>query len=109
MTRIRLSPSASITPTRCGVVLRSDRGVFELHGNDVRRFLTQMIPLLDGSRDAEGVKDAMPGYSGTSIKVFLTLLTRKGLVETVPDEMSLLADLSCWNVMPNPEMVKAMA
>jgi ribosomal protein S12 methylthiotransferase accessory factor len=84
MTRIRLSPSASITPTQSGVVLRSDLGVFQLQGDDVRMFLTQMIPLLDGSRDADGVMAALPGYSGTSIKGFLTLLTQKGLVEPVP-------------------------
>lgn len=82
MNRIRLRPSASITPTPSGVVLRSDLGVFHLQGADVRRFLTRLVPLLDGSRDTNAVQEALPGYSGTSIRVFLTLLTQKGLVES---------------------------
>ncbi|HEV7506276.1 MAG TPA: TOMM precursor leader peptide-binding protein [Thermoanaerobaculia bacterium] len=85
MTRIRLSPSASVTPTTAGVVLRSDLGAFQLDGEDVRLFVTEMLPLLDGSRDAEGVADALPRTSRTSVVGFLELLRQRGLIEDVPE------------------------
>jgi len=85
MTRIRLSPSASVTPTSTGVVLRSDLGAFQLDGEDVRLFVSEMLPLLDGSRDAEGMADALPGTSRTSVVGFLELLRQRGLVEDVPE------------------------
>ena len=85
MTRIRLSPSASVTPTTAGVVLRSDLGAFQLDGEDVRLFVTEMLPLLDGSRDAEGVAGALPGTSRTSVVGFLELLRQRGLIEDVPE------------------------
>ncbi|HEX4961192.1 MAG TPA: TOMM precursor leader peptide-binding protein [Thermoanaerobaculia bacterium] len=88
MTKIRLSPSASITPTSSGVVLRSDLGVFQLQGEDVKLFLTQMVPLLDGARDLDGVAAALPSYTRQSIQGFLELLTQKGLVEPVPEDAS---------------------
>jgi ribosomal protein S12 methylthiotransferase accessory factor len=85
MKSIRLSPSASITTTQSGVVLRSDLGTFQLHGDDVRLFVTSIVPLLDGSRDAEAVASALPAYSASSVTNFLALLQQKGLVEHVPD------------------------
>jgi ribosomal protein S12 methylthiotransferase accessory factor len=85
MTRIRLSPSASVTPTTAGVVLRSDLGAFQLDGEDVRLFVTDMLPLLDGSRDAEGVAEALPGTSQASVVGFLELLRQRGLIEDVPE------------------------
>jgi ribosomal protein S12 methylthiotransferase accessory factor len=85
MTRIRLSPSASVTPTTAGVVLRSDLGAFQLDGEDVRLFVTEMLPLLDGSRDADGVAGALPGTSRTSVLGFLDLLRQRGLIEDVSD------------------------
>jgi ribosomal protein S12 methylthiotransferase accessory factor len=85
MTRIRLSPSASVTPTRAGVVLRSDLGAFQLDGEDVRLFVTRMLPLLDGSRDAEGMADALPETSRASVVGFLELLRQRGLIEDAPE------------------------
>jgi ribosomal protein S12 methylthiotransferase accessory factor len=86
MAHIRLSPSASINPTGTGVVLRSDLGTFRLDGEDVRVFVTGIVPLLDGSRDAEGVAAALPGYSSASVLGLLELLRRRGLVEDAPDQ-----------------------
>jgi bacteriocin biosynthesis cyclodehydratase domain-containing protein len=85
MPRIRLSPSASVTPTERGVVLRSDLGSFEISGADVRAFLEAMVPLLDGSRDRGAVAEALDQFSRRSVLAFLDLLEEKGLVETAPD------------------------
>ena len=86
MTRIRLSPSASVAPTSAGVVAAIRPGRLpELDGDDVRLFITEMLPLLDGSRDAEGVADALPGTSRASVTGFLDLLRQRGLVEDVPE------------------------
>lgn len=85
MPRIRLSPSASVTPTERGVVLRSDLGSFEIGGADVRAFLEAMVPLLDGSRDRDAVAEALDQFSPRSVLAFLDLLEEKGLVEAAPD------------------------
>jgi ribosomal protein S12 methylthiotransferase accessory factor len=92
MKRIRLSPTASITTTQSGVVLRSDLGTFQLHGDDVRLFVSSIVPLLDGSRDAAGVAAALSAYSASSVTHFLELLQQKGLVEFVADSDALLAE-----------------
>src|SRR5437016_5647018 len=92
MKKIRLSPSASITTTQSGVVLRSDLGTFQLYGEDVRLFVSQIVPLLDGTRDAAAVAAALSGYSVESVTNFLTLLQQKGLVENVPDSDRRLAE-----------------
>lgn len=85
MKRIRLSPSASITTTQSGVVLRSDLGTFQLHGDDVRLFVSRIVPLLDGTGDAQAVAAALTGYSAESVTNFLALLQQRGLVENVPE------------------------
>jgi hypothetical protein len=85
MDRIRLSPSASVTRTDAGVILRSDLGTFQLTGPDVGAFLDRMVPLLDGSRDQEALVQALAGYSRPSVMAFLDLLKERGLLEAVPD------------------------
>ncbi|WP_438014833.1 TOMM precursor leader peptide-binding protein [Sorangium sp. So ce315] len=85
MPTIRLSRSASITPTDAGVILRSDLGTFQLTGADVSAFLDRMAPLLDGSRDREAVVEALADYSRESVTALLDLLEARGLVEPVPD------------------------
>lgn len=84
MPRIRLRPSAGVTPTDAGVILRSDLGTFQITGPDVGAFLDQMVPLLDGSRDREALVQALAGYSRPSVTAFLELLTQRGLIEAVP-------------------------
>ena len=83
--RVRLSRSASVTPTQGGVVLRSDLGTFEVGGADVRVFLEALLPLLDGSRDRDEVAAALEGFSRRSVLAFLELLEAKGLVEAAPE------------------------
>ncbi len=92
MKNIRLSPSASITTTQSGVVLRSDLGSFQLHGEDVRLFVAEIVPLLDGTRDAAAVAASLSGYSAQSVTNFLDLLQQKGLVENVPGSDRRLAE-----------------
>ncbi|XXX73800.1 TOMM precursor leader peptide-binding protein [Sorangium sp. So ce134] len=84
MTSIRLSRSASITPTDAGVLLRSDLGAFQLTGADVGAFLERMAPLLDGSRDREALVEALADYSRQSVIALLDLLEARGLIEPAP-------------------------
>lgn len=85
MPKIRISPAASINPTTSGVVLRSDLGTFELKGEDVKVFVSKIVPLLDGSRAPEALADALPDFSRSSVLSFLELLRQKGLTEEVED------------------------
>jgi ribosomal protein S12 methylthiotransferase accessory factor len=85
MSKIRLSPSASITPMAQAVVLRSDLGSFQLDGPDISVFVGQVLPLLDGSRDLDEVASALPGYTPASVHGLLELLRQKGLVEAVAE------------------------
>jgi hypothetical protein len=80
-----MSPAASITSNDVGVLLRSDLGTFQLHGADVRLFVTDVEPLLDGTRDAAAVADSLSGYSRSSVLSFLELLRQRGLVETASE------------------------
>jgi molybdopterin-synthase adenylyltransferase len=81
--RIRLSPSASVTPTQEGVILRSDLGTFQIEGPDIGAFLTRMVPLLDGSRDEAAILASLAEYSPPSVTAFLGLLRERGLIEPV--------------------------
>ena len=85
MNRYRLSPAASVTPSENEVLLRTDLGTFQLQGRDTRLFLDQILPLLDGSRDAETIAALLPAYTRTSVVSFLELLRRKGLIESLPE------------------------
>ncbi|WP_437314346.1 TOMM precursor leader peptide-binding protein [Sorangium sp. So ce385] len=85
MPGIRLSRSASITPTDAGVILRSDLGTFQLTGADVSAFVERVAPLLDGSRDREAIVEALADYSGHSVLALLDLLAARGLIEPTPD------------------------
>jgi DNA-binding transcriptional ArsR family regulator len=82
---LRLNPSASITPTDVGVILRSDLGTFQVTGASVGAFLGEMVPLLDGSRDRDALFEALGDYSPRSITDALSLLEKHGLVEVVPE------------------------
>jgi bacteriocin biosynthesis cyclodehydratase domain-containing protein len=61
-------------------MVRSDLGTFQLGGEDVRAFLGEVVPLLDGSRDRDGVARALPTYSRPSVLSVLELLERHGLL-----------------------------
>jgi molybdopterin-synthase adenylyltransferase len=107
---IRLSPSASVTRTAAGVILRSDLGTFQLTGPDVGEFLERMVPLLDGSRDREGLVQALTGYSRSSITAFLGVLEARGLVEAVPAAPGRWRGqeefFRAWSTVPEEAMVR---
>lgn len=86
MTRLRLSPSASVTPAGDEVLLRSDLGTFAVRGADTRAFLDHIVPLLDGSRDAAAIAAALHPYSPRSVEALLDLLDKRGLLVRVDDE-----------------------
>ena len=86
MPRVRLSPSASVTPTPKGVLLRSDLGTFEIGGADVGAFLEAIVPLLDGSWDRDEIAGALDEFSPRSVLALLDLLEKKGLLEAVFEE-----------------------
>ena len=85
MTPIRLSPSATLTATPAGVLLRSDLGTFQITGADLETFLAILAPLLDGSRDRAAVQAALSAYSPASVAAFLGVLAERGLVEEGTD------------------------
>ena len=85
MTHLRMSPSAAVTPTEAGVMIRSDLATFQVSGPDLPAFLDRVLPLLDGSKDREALAAALPGYSRASVLAFLDLLEARGLVEPVPE------------------------
>lgn len=84
MDRIRLSSSASVTPTEVGILLRSDLGTFQIDGSDLQVFIGDMLPLLDGTRDEAGVADVLEGYSRQSVLGFLNLMMQYGLLVSAP-------------------------
>lgn len=86
MTRLRLNPSASVTPAGDEVLLRSDLGTFAVRGADTRAFLDHIVPLLDGSRDAAEIAAALHPYSPRSVEALLDLLDKRGLLDRVGDE-----------------------
>jgi molybdopterin-synthase adenylyltransferase len=86
MTPLRWSPSATITPTPAGVLLRSDLRVFQITGADLGTFLSRLSPLLDGTRDRAAVQAALSDYSPASVAAFLDLLAERGLIEEAGDE-----------------------
>jgi ribosomal protein S12 methylthiotransferase accessory factor len=85
MSKLRLSPSAAVSTTASGIVLRSDLGVFQLEGPDLGVFVSGLLPLLDGTRDLDALAGALPGYSRASVEGLLELMRQKGLLESAPD------------------------
>jgi molybdopterin/thiamine biosynthesis adenylyltransferase len=85
MARVRLSPSASVTITPAGVMLRSDLGTIQISGADVRTFVDRIVPLCDGTRDRDAIRAALAEYSARSVDAFLDLLQKRRLIEEVAD------------------------
>jgi hypothetical protein len=81
MKTLRWSPSATITPTPAGVLVRSDLRVFRITGADLGTFVSRLSPLLDGTRDRGAVEAALSDYAPASVAAFLDLLAERGLIE----------------------------
>jgi ribosomal protein S12 methylthiotransferase accessory factor len=84
---IRLSSFASVVPTTRGVQLRSDLGAIQIDGPQVQFFITDILPLLDGTRDKQCVAADVKTYSRRSILELLDNLEQHGFLETVPEEV----------------------
>ena len=85
MKKLQLSPAATITPNAQGVLLQSDLGDFQLHGQDVSDFVTNICPLLRGQYDQEELCAQLPGYADASIVAVLELLKQHGLIEEIAE------------------------
>ena len=96
MPRIRLSASASVVPTSAGIQLRSDLRTFQIDGSDIQLFIAEILPLLDGSHDKDGVAAALKGHSRRSVLAFLETLEKHRLLEIVPDELAASPDEGPW-------------
>ncbi|NQZ07183.1 MAG: hypothetical protein HRT35_08475, partial [Algicola sp.] len=81
--KLGLCAAATITPNADGVLLQSDLGDFQLHGQDVGQFISHICPLLQGQHDESEICLALPDYDDDSIKAVLDLLQQKGLIEFV--------------------------
>ena len=89
MARIRLSAAASVVPTAVGVQIRSDLRTFLIDGRDVQILTSEILPLLDGRCDKEGVISQLKCFSRGSVLAFLDLLEKQGLLETVSEDFEL--------------------
>src|ERR1051326_8269366 len=81
MARLRLSDRVNVVPIQSGVLIRSDLGTFALEGDDVRLFITAVLPLLDGSRDENMIADELQGYTRESVVNVLDQLRQRGLLQ----------------------------
>jgi ribosomal protein S12 methylthiotransferase accessory factor len=91
--RIRLASFISVVPTTDSLHLQSDLRNLQIDTSHLEFLTEEILPLLDGSRDKEGVVAAVKGYSRRSVLKFLNSLEAHGLLETVPDEDDLAIDL----------------
>ncbi|MBV9544794.1 MAG: TOMM precursor leader peptide-binding protein, partial [Chloroflexi bacterium] len=82
MTRLQLNSSASVLNLHDRIVVHSDVGTFVLEGRDADALLSDVMPLLDGSRSAEEIIHDLPAYRAEDLRGVLESLTRCGLLET---------------------------
>ncbi|MBC3919057.1 TOMM precursor leader peptide-binding protein [Undibacterium sp. CY18W] len=85
MKKLQLSPAATITPNAQGVLLQSDLGDFQLHGKDVRDFVNNICPLLQGQYSQTELCTQLPGYADASIIAVVDLLKKHGLLEEIDE------------------------
>jgi len=83
--RLRLTPSASLIPVEDGLLLRSDLSTYKLQGPDLAAVVSELLPLLDGTRDEDAVVAALPEYSRESVLQLVSSLAHFGLVEELPE------------------------
>lgn len=83
MSRLAWSPSATITPTWAGTLVRSDLASLHVGGADACVFVEQVAPLLDGTRDLSAIQAALTEWSAASVAALMGKLLARGLVEDV--------------------------
>jgi hypothetical protein len=79
--RVRLCPFVGITRTALGVVFRSDLAAYRVGGPDAIAVAERVLPLLDGTRDEDGVVTALSGYSRASVLALLDWLRQRQLLD----------------------------
>src|SRR5262249_55630749 len=79
--RLTLSAFVSVTRTGLGVMLRSGTAAYRVGGHDAVAFAEKVLPLLDGTRDEEGVVAALSGYSRASVLALLGWLRERRLLD----------------------------
>jgi hypothetical protein len=70
-----------VTRTELGVVFRSDFAAYRVGGPDAMAVAERVLPLLDGTRDEEGVVTALAGYSRASVLALLDWLRQRQLLD----------------------------
>lgn len=89
MKKIQLTPAAIVTPNENGILLQSDLGSFQLHGNDISDFVHRVMPMLDkGNYDIADICEELSEYDDDSIKDILGLLRKRGIIVDVPDHVN---------------------
>jgi hypothetical protein len=71
----------SVTRTTLGVVFRSDFAAYRVGGPDAIAVAERVLPLLDGTRDEDGVVTALAGYSRASVLALLDWLRQRQLLD----------------------------
>lgn len=92
MSRVRLRSFVTIAPTIGTVHLRADFRAVQIDTPQVGVLATEILPLLDGTRDKQEVSAAVRGYSRRSIMELLDRLERYGLLETASDHVCMTFD-----------------
>ncbi len=96
MSKLKLTPAASLTRNEHGILLQSDLGTFQLHGNDVSAFIDKVLPLLQGGYDQRQICEQLSEYDNNSVGKLLDLLISKGLVDEAVDDVTELLDIPRW-------------
>lgn len=77
---LRLSSSLQVVPSADGPLLLADHSCIALRGGDATWFVEAIMPLLDGSRAAEDVADAMRSELRDDVLNLLEALTARGIL-----------------------------
>jgi ribosomal protein S12 methylthiotransferase accessory factor len=115
MSRLRLSPAATATETRTGLILKSDLASFQLEGADLAAVVRSMLPLLDGTKSQEQIANGLSDYTPSSVHALIEQLKRRGLVEQVEgmaddlDTSSTSRFLKHWLHDPKPAVARLKA
>ena len=83
--RIRLNSSLSVIRTTAGLHLRSNFRTLRIDRSHLEFLTSEIIPLLDGSRDKKSVVASVKGHSRSGLLKFLNTLEENGFLETASD------------------------
>jgi SagB-type dehydrogenase family enzyme len=87
----------TVIPLPSGVFIDGADEPHILEGEGARKLFSQLLPLMDGSRTTQQIRQELPGVPATDLHAALSDLLRWGLVED--------AETSRDNMVANPEAV----